>query len=108
MDGALHRRLWIADHAPMSYRQQRRLERQQFACALQSQPFMPGSERRQGEEPFERSRNGNAALRLDGIACAQAYLRLRRIKALITGQKTRVSLADSNLDIRQGVMERVE
>jgi len=33
-DGALHRRLWIAERAPMSYGQQRWLERQQFARAL--------------------------------------------------------------------------
>src|SRR5438105_716277 len=116
---------------------------------------MPGSQRRQGEEPFECSRNGNTALRLegiaadhraipgieksemawcvswrgnhfegadtisfvqqesglrcaDGIAAAQGHLRLGGIQALIAGQKTRVSLAYSNRNIRQGSMQRVE
>src|SRR5579864_8903456 len=108
---------------------------------------MPGGQRRQGEEQFERPRNGDAALRLegiagdhraipgieksdmawgvswrsnhferadaisfmqkarrlscaDGIAAAQGYLRLGKVKALITGQKTRVSLAYRNLSLR--------
>src|SRR6266849_4645536 len=116
---------------------------------------MPGSQRWQGEEQFERSRNGNAALRLesiagdqrsipgieksemarcvswrgkrferadaisfvqqksglrfaDGIAAAQAYLRLGGVQALIAGKKTRVSLTDCNLGIRQSIMQRVE
>src|SRR5712691_3431338 len=32
---------------------------------------MPGSQRWQGEEQFECARNGNAALRLESIACDQ-------------------------------------
>src|SRR6266571_1115336 len=132
----------------MSYGQYAWLSRQQFARTLQGKPFMPGSHRRQGKAPFECSRNGNAAQRLegiandhrtvpgieksemaggvsgrgnhfegadaisfvqqdrrlrcaDGIAAAQGYLWLRGVQALIARQKTRISLADSNLGIRQ-------
>src|SRR6266571_798016 len=44
----------------------------------------------------------------DGIAAAQWYLWLRGVQALIAGQKTRVSLADSNLGMRQSSMQSVQ
>src|SRR5947209_3069764 len=67
-DSAFHRSLGLAEHTAMSNGQHGRLERQQFARALQGQTFMPGSHRWQGEEQFNRSRNSNTALRLEGIA----------------------------------------
>src|SRR6266702_7249909 len=52
----------------MSHGQYGGLKRQQFARTLQGQSFMPGSQCRQGEEYFERPRNGHSAQRLEGIA----------------------------------------
>src|SRR5258708_718253 len=68
VNGAIHRRLGLAKHPSMSYGQHGWLERQQFARALQGQPFMPRSKRRQGEEQFECTRYCDTALRLEGIA----------------------------------------
>src|SRR5437764_10022390 len=139
----------------MSHGQYRGLERQQFARTLQGESFMPGSHCRQGEEYFERPRNGHSAQRLegiagdhravpgieksemarrvpwrgnhfegadavpfmqqklrlrcaDGIAAAQGDLRLSGIQTLIAGQKTRVSLADSYLSIRQSFVQSIQ
>src|SRR5437764_375644 len=139
----------------MSHGQYGRLERQQFVRTLQGESFMPGSQRWQGEEYFERPRNGHAAQRLkgiagdhrtvpgieksemargvswrgnhfegantitfvqqelrlrcaDGIAAAQGNLRLSGVQTLIAGQKTRVSLADRHLSIRQSFVQSIQ
>src|SRR5436305_13599555 len=63
-NSTLHRHLGIREHAAMSDGQYGGLSRQQFACTLQGEPFMPGSQRWQGEEQFEGPRNGHAAPRL--------------------------------------------
>src|SRR5258708_39187253 len=44
----------------------------------------------------------------DSIAAAQGHLRLGGVQALVAGQKTRVSLADSYLGIGQCIMQRVQ
>src|SRR5689334_12750625 len=67
VNDALHRRLGIPQHAAMSDGQYGGLESQQFARALQGEPFMPGGQRRQGKEYLECPRYGYAAQGLEGI-----------------------------------------